>query len=175
PTRLPEGREPARIPGLALLGLTHQFGSGDMPPDEGPRTVTDQNLRRCQREVQCSGLHGPRGRLALACHALFAKPSRLLRLPVPDTEPAGDDDSLDIGRTTRMLLDDSPPLLRFGEAAHRAQYRVVGQRLRAEEIVNGLGQPKIRCLPEIGHLRSFVGPLLAGVDHPEICGSTTNE
>ena len=112
-----------------------------------------------------SGLHG-----ALAGQALFAQPSRLLRLPVPDAETAGDDHALDVGRAAWMLLDDPSPLLRFGDPVDRAQDGVVGQRLRSEEIENGLGQPEVRRLPEIRHLRAFVRPFLAGVDHPEITG-----
>ena len=108
--------------------------------------------------------------MALAGQALFAKPSRLLRLPVPDAEPAGDDDALDVGRAARMLLDDAAPLLRFGDPVDRAQDGVAGQRFRSEEIENGLGQPKVRCLSEIRHLRAFVRSFLAGVDHPEIAG-----
>ncbi len=62
-----------------------------------------------------------RGLRVLACQTFLAQAARLLRLPVADAEPAGDDHPLDVGRATWMLLHDATPLLCLGYAADRAQ------------------------------------------------------
>src|SRR5262249_23935096 len=86
---------------------------------------------------------------ALARRAFFTEPTGLLRLPIADTRPPGDDDALNTSGTTWMLFDNSAPLLHFSEPLHSTKDGIAGQRLRTDQIEHGLGQPEIRRLPEI--------------------------